>query len=144
MSENLNFEKLKISEKQFFIQKLNQLNDFSEIEESRAKEILLYNPFKNSDEFSIKINNEIIGFTIYQINSKNLYRVWTFILKEFRNKGYGSKVLEFIENIAKEKKLETIYCRIKIDNRISQNFYFDKGYRELKNENDEIIFIKYL
>lgn len=131
-------------EKIYIIEKLKQLDDFLHLEEQRAKKILEFNSYKNCDEFCVKYNNELVGFIIYQINSKKLYIVWNFIFEEFRNKGFGSEICEFIENIAKNRKLESIYCRIKSDNHKSINFYFNKGYKELKDEDNEVVFIKYL
>ena len=143
MSQELQISKLESNDKIHLIQKLSIFTDHLDIEETRVKKYLQFNSVKNTINQVIKINDEIIGFYSYTINSKNLYISWIFFFKEYRKKGFGKKILIELEKIVKENSLEVIVGRIKEDNKLSQDFSYNNNFKELKKEGDDIIFVKY-
>ena len=96
----------------------------------------------NYEESISKINNatyylvieedSIIGITgIYSTDSENVWLGWFGVLEKYRRRGYGSKIINKFEEIAKEQGFK--YVRLytdKYDNDIAINFYKANGYIE--------------
>jgi len=85
--------------------------------------------------------NKQIGHFETQIDTYNQEKVITiykiFINQELRRKGYGTKIISYCENLAREKGLKKILCLVEpLDKSLSKNelkcfykkngFYFEK------------------
>lgn len=73
-------------------------------------------------------------------NEKPL-NAWIWSLNVDENKrghGIGSAILEYLENIARENKFKSVHLYMNNEKKgLFRNFYKPKGYRIMKNENEE-------
>jgi len=84
------------------------------------------NPF--TQVFVIKTNEEIVGIMILDIIYERMELIQIEVKEEYRNQGYASKLLEFMINLAKEKKLENITLEVRSDNTTAIHLYEKYGF----------------
>ena len=96
----------------------------------------------NSDEFSvyfITAEGEKAGYLILQ-HKNPLYVQSLYLLEDFRGKGIGRKVFEFIRKTAKENGIEKIYLGCHPENTKALGFYETMGgkitEKDIGNENN--------
>ncbi len=75
-----------------------------------------------------KENNEIIGYggMWHVINEGHITNI--AVKNEYRRKGIGSKIIDELINIAKEKEMIGITLEVRTSNNIAQNLYKKKGF----------------
>lgn len=93
----------------------------------------------------IEEEKEAIGFANLMI----IFSVWAhgkalilddlFVLEEYRGKGLGRKVLEFIEDHAKENKYKRLQFQSELSNPNAYKFYISLGYKS----EDMHFFVRY-
>ncbi len=90
---------------------------------------------------------EIVGYVaFYVISENNRNRIWLNKIatnKEHQNKGIGSKLLEFLECFARQKRAYFIEGRYFPENKSAKSFYENRGYSIEKDGYDTFVF-KYL
>ncbi len=76
----------------------------------------------------VKENNEIIGYggMWHVINEGHITNI--AVKNEYRRKGIGSKIIDELINIAKEKEMIGITLEVRTSNNIAQNLYKKKGF----------------
>lgn len=104
---------------------------FLDLEEVISMERL--NKLLETDSIYVaKINKEIVGYIIINIKEKDndllryrkLLSIDTLCIDEaFRGKGIGTKMLEFVKNIAKEQKCTDMYLTVNPNNKNAIKVY---------------------
>lgn len=84
--------------------------------------------------FIIEQDNNIIGY----VNTWCVYSIWTmgkslivddlYISREFRNKGYGKRAMEYLINYALSNRFKRIQLNAEKDNIIAQTLYKKLGF----------------
>lgn len=96
----------------------------------------------NSDLiFVLYENNKPIGFVISYINEKRnkqenkkvVYIEEIAILKEFRNKGYGRKTIEFVLDKGKKRGMDIARLHVYRHNETAYSLYKKLGFNEIKS-----------
>ena len=94
---------------------------------------------KNKDYIFVSAieGNTLVGFCEgvlnYEIieNQKPVLTIWNMrVMTEFRNKGIGTKLMELLENFAKENNAVGIFLGCDFENKMGQAFYKHLGYTE--------------
>jgi ribosomal protein S18 acetylase RimI-like enzyme len=75
----------------------------------------------------VQRNDEIIGFFCIREAEDYLYLHTIQLIPSFRSQGYGTALLQYIEDIARSKKLRRIYLRVFKENP-AQRLYRKLGY----------------
>lgn len=73
------------------------------------------------------------GVLNYEIieNQRPVLAIWNMrVLPEFRNQGVGKKLIEFLENFAKQNNAVGVFGGCDFENKIGQGFYKKLGFRE--------------
>lgn len=92
----------------------------------------------NYEYFFIKDNNIVVGYTGLQKQGNKLFLSKLYILKEYRGKKIATKSFEFIENLAKEKGLKSIFLTVNRFNNHAINVYKHKGFINVKSQVSDI------
>lgn len=87
----------------------------------------------NYHYYLIKESNVVLGYTGLQEQEKKLFLSKLYILSQYRGKHIASKTFEFIENLAKEKKLKSIYLTANKHNYHAIEVYKHKGFTKIKD-----------
>tara|TARA_B100001094_G_C17687695_1_gene556530 strand:- start:66 stop:569 length:504 start_codon:yes stop_codon:yes gene_type:complete len=96
----------------------------------------------NLETWLIKNNNELIGFyeTEFHPNNNEVELINMGILKEFRGKKYGSKLLAHVINSTFERKALRLWVHTcSLDHKYALKNYQSKGFKVFKEE--EISFV---
>ncbi|MBS7615124.1 ribosomal protein S18-alanine N-acetyltransferase [Candidatus Bathyarchaeota archaeon] len=97
---------------------------------------------KSSDFVSLValVDEKIVGFIIGSIEilgNETAGHVYTLdIMKEYRKKGFGGKLLDSFESILVEKGVRTVYLEVRVDNIPARRLYSKHGYRPFKTLKD--------
>ncbi|MFH1648311.1 MAG: GNAT family N-acetyltransferase [Patescibacteria group bacterium] len=83
---------------------------------------------ENSEWYSIREDNKIVGFTQFDLETGVIYQM--NILPEYQNKGYGKKLYQHIENILKKEGFKKIELNSSLN---AINFYKKMGFKEIEN-----------
>lgn len=78
-------------------------------------------------------NNELIGYTVAELESRNEAGKTGHIMniavkKGYRKKGIGTQLMDEIERRLKEKGATDIYLEVKVSNRDAIRLYESRGY----------------
>lgn len=82
----------------------------------------------------LNFNNEIVGYIIltfgysFEYNGRDAFIDELFIKQEFRNKGIGSKTMEFIEQKGKELNINAIHLEVEMLNENAEKLYKNHGF----------------
>ena len=99
---------------------------------------------KNACGFVAKENNNIVGFaygyTLLRPDGKTMFYLHSIgMLPEYQNKGYGSKLLEFIKNYCKENKYKEMFVITDKHNPRACHVYEKLGGKN--DYDDEIVYV---
>ncbi len=103
---------------------------------------------ENSIHFIYEENNEPVGYVMGNIicGEAELYRI--AVLKNFRKKGYGQKLMnKFLEECA-ERNAEKVFLEVRSRNKAAIALYRKSGFDEISlrkgyyDDDDAIIFMK--
>jgi len=78
--------------------------------------------------YLIKVDNNVSGYTGLHEEDSKLFISKLYILKEYRGKQIASKAFDFIEKIAKEKGLKSIWLTVNRNNNHAIEVYKHKGF----------------
>ena len=79
--------------------------------------------------FLVEENGEILAYFGVQPQGERLFLSKFYILKEHRGKGIFSLGLNFMQELCKELKLDTIYLTVNRNNKHACEVYIHKGFR---------------
>ena len=112
------------------------------IECMERKEILFY---------VIKLKDEIAGYIIIQLTKPEASILNLAIKKEYRRKGYASKLINYVTEKLKNDGYFCSFLEVRKTNISARNLYIKAGFQFLnvrkkyyKNGEDAIVLIKYL
>lgn len=92
---------------------------------------LYYN--ENFCIFILNSNNTEIGYGQIIFNN-NIYTIVNFgIVNNYRNKGYGECLLNYLINLAHDNNISKIFIRVEEDNFKAINLYFKTGFKIVGN-----------
>ncbi|WP_159779621.1 GNAT family N-acetyltransferase, partial [Flavobacterium sp. 9AF] len=114
---------------------LHQLNPDLEINLIKKRQQEMFQ-FSNYICFGLYLENKLIaitcGWIMVRIYSGKQLEIDNVILdKEHHSKGYGTILLNYIEEWAKQNEFETIELNTYVQNYRSHKFYFNQGYKIL-------------
>jgi ribosomal-protein-alanine N-acetyltransferase len=119
-----------------------QANDLKEvlvIEEESFSSPWTYNMFyyeltqnRYARYFVLEKDKEIIGYLGLWHKGSSFHITNIAIIKKSRRKGYGEKLLKFVEKIAITYKIKKISLEVRKSNYIAQNMYEKYGYKVIK------------
>ena len=84
--------------------------------------------------YLIKTDNNVVGYTGLHEESGKMFLSKLYILKEYRGKGFSSKTFEFIENLAKKKKLKSVWLTVNKNNNHAIEVYKHKGFVVIRKQ----------
>lgn len=98
-----------------------------------------------SFSFIIINNNEILGYLLATKIFEEISINKLCIKKVERNRGYGTKLLEFFINEAYEENIKTIYLEVNIFNKKALDLYKKNGFqinrtRKYSSSDDNIVY----
>ena len=89
---------------------------------------------KNNEYWLLEVDHIKIGWGKIAYNRRNLLSIRGFyILSEYSCKGYGTKLLQFLENILKENKIKEISFGASFS---AVQFYLKNGYTIIESKED--------
>lgn len=88
--------------------------------------------------YLIKTDNNVVGYTGLHEESGKMFLSKLYILKEYRGKGFSSKTFEFIENLAKEKNLKSVWLTVNKNNNHAIEVYKHKGFVVIRKQVTDI------
>lgn len=116
-----------------FVKKLD-IENMSPIKKSLGEEYtgwMVFNSFRPNRCFIVE-NNKRIGFAYFKI-LRNKLEVQSFqIKKQLQKKRYGQKLMNYVVNFAKEKKLKKVILETYKTNNNAINFYEKLGFKNLR------------
>lgn len=122
-------------------------NDFDDFWNYNVFKSELENP--NSEYFVALQDNEIVGFAGIWISVDDIHITNIVAKKSYRNHGIGTKLLEHLIEISKEKKLSALTLEVNENNepalKLYENHHFQKiGQRKnYYNQNENAIIMTY-
>ena len=89
----------------------------------------------NVKSFVLKEHKWVIGIgnIILNKNTKFAHALHIFIDSEYRNRGLGTKMLQYLEALAKDDKMTTITINVMPKNKPALKLYKRMGFKELKS-----------
>ena len=99
---------------------------------------LTYNDY-NVKSFALKEDKWIIGIgnIILNKNTKFAHALHIFIDSEYRNRGLGTKMLQYLEALAKDDKMTTITINVMPKNKPALKLYEKMGFKKLKSNREQ-------
>lgn len=88
----------------------------------------------NYEYYFIKSANDVLGYTGLHEEDGKLFLSKLYILKEYRGKSISSKTFEFIESLAKERKLKSVWLTVNRNNNHAIDVYKHKGFIVTKKQ----------
>ena len=86
-----------------------------------------------SDEQIVGLATCFINFSTF--SAKSVINIHDLIIDQrYRGKGLGRKLIQTIEDIAKERKYGKITLEVRDDNYTAQQLYYDQGFTEGKSK----------
>ena len=105
---------------------------------------------KNRLYFVAKKDNEIIGYIGLYEYDDDLSIMGVGVLKSFQNRGVGTKMLNFVKKVAKEKLKKSISLEVDVLNINATLFYKKNGFivtnirKKYYKDNDALVMFYYL
>ena len=134
--------KIKILE----LKDLSLFSDFVDDEDTKynIEDLTKFINENNNYGFILQLNDKLIGFAygfmhLSPNGKKSFYLDSIDIMKEYQNNGYGSKLIEFIKEFAKENNCFEMYLISNKNNKSACKCYEkSKGFI---NSNDDVLYI---
>ncbi len=105
---------------------IEKFQSFNALSESINKNDYLY--------YLIKFNNAVSGYIGLHEEKEKLFLSKLYILKEYRGNQIASKTFEFIENLAKEKKLKAVWLTVNKNNNHAIEVYKHSGFVVIREQ----------
>ncbi|QOG12861.1 GNAT family N-acetyltransferase [Arcobacter sp. FWKO B] len=103
---------------------------FSEYDFKLTKRCFIYHQ-KKGHIYVVQDNDIICAYFLFLEYKKSLRLYSIAVSKEFTNKGFGSKMIEYLIKLAHEK-LKNIILEVKLDNTNAINLYQKYGFMKKK------------
>ena len=87
------------------------------------------NPFSRYVEYLE--NDKVLGRMKYSIIYDRMELDDIEVLKEYRNKGIGNKLMSYLVSVAIKERVVNITLEVRISNEIARNMYKKFGFREV-------------
>lgn len=124
------------------IENYNKCNNIWNMEKQKnlAEKFLKELKCNNRETFVYEYNNEYLGEVSivfkkddpdYCIPQKRLYLSRIIVKKEYRNKGIGKKLMEFIIEYAKSLNYKELSLGVNLDNYNALNLYVKLGFNKI-------------
>lgn len=114
-----------------------KISEFQELEQL-FPEVFRYNPVKEQLKnnsfrkfYTISVDKKIIGFICYDIIYDRAELININILKEYQDKKYGSKLIEFMFDDIKKYNVESITLEVKINNLNAVHLYEKYNFKKI-------------
>lgn len=109
-----------------------EIADNIELKHNR-KELMRLICSKRNKVLLIMVNNKIAAYLIAEVmdlidGRRVLYVNYLFTAKQFRKKGFASRLIEYVETLAKEFKYDGVMLTCDTENEQVHNFYLTRGY----------------
>jgi ribosomal-protein-alanine N-acetyltransferase len=82
--------------------------------------------------FVLDKDNEVVGYLGLWHKGSSFHITNIAIIEKLRRKGYGRKLLKFVEKIADIHKIKKISLEVGSSNRIAQDMYRKYGYKVIR------------
>ena len=82
--------------------------------------------------FVLEKDNEVVGYLGLWHKGSSFHITNIAIAENLRRKGYGEKLLKFIEKVATTYRIKKISLEVRRSNRIAQEMYRKYGYKVIK------------
>ncbi len=92
-------------------------------------DILNGNPFAKKIEYYL--DNKSVGYLEYSLIYDRIEIDNVYVLEEYRFNGIGTKLLDYLINIAFDKKVDNITLEVRLSNIIARNLYKKFGFKEV-------------
>ena len=93
--------------------------------------------YKNSDikSFALKENKWIVGIgnIVFNEDNKWAHALHIFIDEQYRKKGLATQMLQYLESLARDKKMRILTLRVMPKNVPAKNLYVKMGFEEYIN-----------
>lgn len=105
---------------------------------------------KNRYYFVIILDNMLIGYIGLYEYDDDLNIIGIAIKEQFQQKGFGSMLIEFVKQFAKEKNKKSLSLEVDQNNKKAMNFYKNKGFvvtnirKKYYKDNDAFVMFLYL
>ena len=83
--------------------------------------------------FVLEKDNEVVGYLGLWHKGSSFHITNIAITEKLRRKGYGRKLLKFVEKIAAIHKIKKISLEVGSSNRIAQDMYKKYGYKVIRS-----------
>ena len=109
-----------------------ELKDYPELKHNRKELMRLLCSKKNKVIF-IGVDKKIAAYLIADVidlvdGRRVLYINYLFTAKQFRKKGFASRLMEYVETLAKEFKYDGVMLTCDTENEKVHNFYLTRGF----------------
>ena len=103
----------------------------------------------NTNIFTITGDDELLGYIIFSIQNDftDIYKI--FIREHDRQKGYATKLIDTVYNLAKRYKSKKIMIEVRSKNQNAINFYTKNGFKQIstrkayyKNPEDDALILE--
>lgn len=88
--------------------------------------------------YQIRLADTLIGYAAVKKEEDRLFISKLYMRKEYRGKGYASKVFHFLEMVCMVKRCSAMYLTVNRGNEASISIYQKKGFRIIKEQAVEI------
>ncbi|MBO7610602.1 MAG: GNAT family N-acetyltransferase [Elusimicrobia bacterium] len=105
---------------------IEKFQSFNPLHEAINKNNYLY--------YLIKADNNVAGYIGLHEEDGKMFLSKLYILKEYRGKSVSSKAFEFIENLAKEKKLKSVWLTVNKNNNHAIEVYKHRGFVVIRKQ----------
>ena len=90
--------------------------------------------------FVFKIGDEFIGSVGYILENGNYVIERLAVIPEYRHKGIGKELMDFIENKVKSKNAKSIRLAMIDNNLVLKEWYYKLGYNVIETKDKGLIF----
>ncbi|MEN0645315.1 GNAT family N-acetyltransferase [Alkalicoccobacillus gibsonii] len=88
--------------------------------------------------FNLNVNQAPIGYMAVKEEGGKLFLSKLYMLKESRGNGYASDAMLFLENLCKQRNLESIWLTVNRENLHTIDVYKKKGFQIIAEEVNDI------
>ena len=88
--------------------------------------------------YQVRLGNCLIGYTGVKKEEKRLFLSKIYLKREYRGKGYASKVFRFLEDLGRNKGCNTMYLTVNRYNENSIAVYKKRGMKVVKEQVTDI------
>ena len=100
-------------------------------------ELLGFIGLRNAKTWVAEAGGEILGFVVGERQLRQVAHIITIdVIKSWRRRGVGARLLEAVEDWARKLGLSTVYLETAEDNIPAQRLYQQRGYKQIETLRD--------